>query len=150
MTWHRKETIRSIYDIDDCDLATHFVDQLVDDLRDHSMPTEVRSPDRTIARWRDQIVAWHRARASNGPTEAVDNLVERVAFVIINFCNYRIRALLYAGKPTWNLLATLTPRQNAECRVTSAACHTVAPASKDRERHRCFEDGAGPTTRRVR
>ena len=27
-----------------------------------------------------------------------------------NFANYRIRALLYAGKPNWDLLATITPR----------------------------------------
>ena len=26
-----------------------------------------------------------------------------------NFANYRIRALLYAGKPNWALLDTLTP-----------------------------------------
>ena len=26
-----------------------------------------------------------------------------------NFANYRIRALLYAGKPNWGLLATVTP-----------------------------------------
>ena len=50
---------------------------------------------------------------SNGPTEAVNNLVKRVkrvAFGIRNFRNYRIRALLYAGKPNWALLATVTPR----------------------------------------
>jgi transposase len=108
-----KETIRSIYDIGDCDLASQFVDQLSEDLRDDSMPPEVNSLGRTIARWRDQIVAWHRARVSNGPTEAVNNLVKRVrrvAFGITNFGNYRIRALLYAGKPNWNLLPTLTPR----------------------------------------
>jgi transposase len=113
MTWHAKETIRSIYDIDDCDLASQFVDQLSEDLRDDSLPPEVNSLGRTIARWRDQIVAWHRARVSNGPTEAVNNLVKRVkrvAFGITNFGNYRIRALLYAGKPNWNLLPTLTPR----------------------------------------
>ncbi len=113
MTWHAKETIRSIYDIDDCDLAAEFVDQLTDDLRDDSMPPEVRSLGRTMGRWRDQIVAWHRARVSNGPTEAVNNLVKRikrVAFGIANLRNYRIRALLYAGKPNWDLLPTLTPR----------------------------------------
>jgi transposase len=105
MTWHAKETIRSIYQIDDCDLAGEFIDQLAADLVDGSR--------RTIARWRDQIVAWHRARVSNGPTEAVNNLVKRVkrvAFGITNFRNYRIRALLYAGRPNWDLLATLTPR----------------------------------------
>ncbi len=42
----------------------------------------------------------------------------RVAFGITNFRNYRIRALLYAGKPNWNLRATLTPRQNAECSLS--------------------------------
>ena len=113
MTWHAKETIRSIYHIDDCDLASQFVDQLTDDLQDSSMPLEVRALGRTIARWRDQIVAWHRARVSNGPTEAINNLikrVKRVAFGITNFRNYRIRALLYAGKPNWDLLATLKPR----------------------------------------
>ena len=77
------------------------------------MPEQVRSLGRTIVRWRNQIVAWHRARVSNGPTEAVNNLVKRikrVAFGISNFRNYRIRPSLYAGKPNWDLLATLTPR----------------------------------------
>jgi len=36
--------------------------------------------------------------------------VKRVAFGITNLRNYRIRALLYAGKPNWELLDTLTPR----------------------------------------
>ncbi len=77
------------------------------------MPEEVRSLGRTIRRWQDHIVAWHHARVSNGPTEAVNNLgkrIKRVAFGITNFRNYRIRALLYAGKPNWDLLATITPR----------------------------------------
>jgi transposase len=113
MTWHAKETIRSIYQIDDCDLADEFIGQLATDLVDDTMPVEVQLLGRTIARWRDQIVAWHQARVSNGPTEAVNNLVKRVkrvAFGITNFRNYRIRALLYAGRPNWDLLATITPR----------------------------------------
>ena len=36
--------------------------------------------------------------------------VKRVAFGFRRFRNYRIRALLYAGQPNWNLLATITPR----------------------------------------
>jgi hypothetical protein len=28
----------------------------------------------------------------------------------VNHRNYRIRALLYAGKPNWDLLPTLEPR----------------------------------------
>ncbi len=49
---------------------------------------------------------------TNGPTEALNNLIKRIkraAFGLPNFANYRIRALLYAGKPNWDLLATVTP-----------------------------------------
>jgi hypothetical protein len=74
---------------------------------------EVRQLGRTIVSWRHQIAAWHRAHVSNGPTEAANNLikrVKRVAFGFRRFKHYRIRALLYARKPNWNLLATITPR----------------------------------------
>ncbi len=59
------------------------------------------------------VSAWHRARVTNGPTEAINNLIKRIkriAFGFTNFRNYRIRALLYAGRPNWQLLATITPR----------------------------------------
>ena len=49
---------------------------------------------------------------SNGPTEAVDNLIKRVkraAFGFTSFRNYRIRSLLYAGKPNWDLFRTIKP-----------------------------------------
>ena len=68
---------------------------------------------RTLLRWKDQFAARHRAQVSNGPTEAANNLIKRikrVAFGFTNFRNYRVRVLLYAGKPNWDLLATLTPR----------------------------------------
>ncbi|MBA2336970.1 MAG: ISL3 family transposase [Acidimicrobiia bacterium] len=69
MAWHAKEVIRSIYHIDDPDVAGEFVIQLAADLQDDSCPLEVHSLGRTITRWRYQIVAWHQARVSNGPTE---------------------------------------------------------------------------------
>jgi transposase len=34
--------------------------------------------------------------------------VKRAAFGFTSFRNYRIRSLLYAGKPNWNLLATVS------------------------------------------
>ena len=70
-------------------------------------------PGHTLARWHTQIVNWHHARVSNGPTEAINNLIKRVkraAFGFRRFAHYRIRALLYAGKPNWTLLNSLTPR----------------------------------------
>lgn len=111
--WHAKEVVRSIYDIADPDLAAEFVERLGRDLQDDSCPPEVRRLGRTIVRWRHQIAAWHRGRVTNGPTEATNNLikrVKRVAFGFRRFAHYRIRALLYAGRPNWELLATVTPR----------------------------------------
>jgi transposase len=111
--WHAKEVVRSVYDITDPALADDFVAQLGVDLQDQSCPPEVRSLGRTIVRWRDQIVAWHRAFVSNGPTEAVNNLIKRIkriGFGFRRFAHYRIRVLLYAGKPNWELLPTVTPR----------------------------------------
>jgi transposase len=105
--------VRSIYDHHNHDLALAFVTRLAGDLQDESCPIEVRSLGRSISNWRRAIAAWHRSHVSNGPTEAVNNLikrVKRVAFGITNFRNYRIRALLYAGRPNWQLLDTITPR----------------------------------------
>jgi len=113
MAWHAKEVVRSIYHHHDPGLAVEFVDRLGRDLQDESCPPEVRQLGRTILRWRAQIAAWHQAHVSNGPTEAANNLIKRVkraAFGFTSFTNYRIRSLLYAGKPNWDLLATITPR----------------------------------------
>lgn len=113
LAWHAKEMVRSIYDHDNAKLAVQFVDQLGHDLQDASCPEEVRSLGRTLLRWRDPIAAWHEAHVSNGPTEAANNLIKRVkraAFGFTSFRNYRIRALLYAGKPNWSLLATINPQ----------------------------------------
>ena len=112
LTWHAKEVVRATYDHSDAELAEAWVDEIVRDFADHEMPLEVRRLGRTIKRWRHQIVAWHRSHVSNGPTEAVNNLVKRVkrvAFGMRRFRNYRIRALLYAGRPNWTLLKQLTP-----------------------------------------
>lgn len=111
--WHAKEVVRGLYDHTDPDLAVGFVERLGHDLQDESCPIEVRSLGRTLLRWKHQIAAWHRAHVSNGPTEAANNLikrVKRVAFGFTRFRNYRIRVLLYAGRPNWDLLATITPR----------------------------------------
>ncbi|MDE0377096.1 MAG: ISL3 family transposase [bacterium] len=104
--WHAKETVRAIYDIDSTVTALSYTLQLADDLQDQSCPPEINRLGRTIAHWTPQIVNWHISRVTNGPTEALN---KRTAFGFRNFANYRIRALLYAGKPNWNLLATLTP-----------------------------------------
>ncbi len=110
--WHAKETLRSIYDIDDAEAGAATVAQLAGDLQDPGLPPELNRLGRTIWRWRIQIANWHAAQVTNAATEAANNLIKRVkraAFGFTNFANYRIRALLYAGKPNWALLDTLTP-----------------------------------------
>ena len=113
--WHVKEVVRSIYEHRDQDLALGFVDRLGHDLQDTDLPIEANQLGRTLLRWKHQICAWHASGVSNGPTEAVNNLVKRVkrvAFGIVNHRNYRIRAVLYAGKPNWDLLNTINPAQS--------------------------------------
>ncbi len=110
--WNAKEVVRQIYDHTDPELAAVWVAEMVRDFTDESMPLEVRRLGRTIGKWAAQIVAWHQSHVSNGPTEAINNLVKRVkrtAFGFRRFEHYRIRALLYAGKPNWSLLDQLTP-----------------------------------------
>ena len=110
--WNAKEVVRQIYDHTDPELADAWVDAIGRDFTDFTMPVEVRRLGRTIAKWADQICAWHRSHVSNGPTEAVNNLakrIKRVAFGLVNFRHHRVRCLLYPGKPDWTLLPTLQP-----------------------------------------
>ena len=111
--WQAKEAVRELYSHEDPDLALDWVTELGRDLQDADYPVEARSLGRTLTRWKKEIAAWHQAHVSNGPTEAVNNLIKRVkraAFGFTSFRNYRIRALLYAGKPNWALLPTVRPR----------------------------------------
>ena len=110
--WHAKEAVRELYAHRDPALALAWVDQLSEDMRWRDCPPEVRQLGRTMRRWRTQIAAWHQAQVSNGPTETMNGLskrIKRVAFGLRNFVHWRIRVLLYAGKPDWSKLATVTP-----------------------------------------
>ena len=114
MAWHTKEVVRSIYDIDRARRCRRVRRSARGDLQDESCPPEVRQLGRTLGRWRAQITNWHQARVSNGPTEAMNNLIKRIkriGFGFRSFDNYRIRVLLYAGKPNWDLLANVDPAQ---------------------------------------
>lgn len=54
----------------------------------------------TISAWQDEILAYHTTHRSNGPTEAVNLLIEKVRRIghgFRNFDNYRLRLLLRCG-----------------------------------------------------
>jgi len=105
-----KEAVARFYTIEDPEEATSFLQDIIDTASKKSAPREVRSLARTLRNWFAGITAWHRARVSNGPTEGMNNLikrVKRVAFGFTNFENFRIRALLYAGKPNFRVLDSM-------------------------------------------
>jgi transposase len=109
--WHVKETLRGLHDQPANDAPCQ-LDDLVDSPVEPDMAPELRQLGRTLHTWRHEISAWHRAQVSNGPTEATNNLIKvikRIGFGFRRFRNYRLRVLLYAGQPNWDLLATITP-----------------------------------------
>jgi hypothetical protein len=63
----------------------------------------LEAPDRCVAH-RPRLQWPHRG------SQQLDQRVKRAAFGFTSFRNYRIRTLLYAGNPDWDLLATITPR----------------------------------------
>ena len=99
--------------------------------RRRSAPSEIHQLGRTNAGWRHQIAAWHQAFVTNGPTEAAKNLIKRVGrveFGFRRFADYRIRVLLYAGRPSWDLRATVTPAESEEPHNRQGDCDGVVYA----------------------
>ena len=68
--WNAKKVVRQIYDHTDHQLAVTWVDEIVRDFADGEMPFEVRRLGRTVAKWRHQIVAWHRSHVEVPPRRA--------------------------------------------------------------------------------
>jgi len=108
-----KERLRDFYGTRDPDDARHVLEELTTHCLKRAMPPEVQKLGRTIRDWFAKICNYHLARVSNGPTEALNNLVKRIkriGFGFRNFENYRIRALLYAGRPNWRVLGSIVVR----------------------------------------
>jgi transposase len=101
--WLAKESVRDIYLTDDVDEARFLIDKAIvgcalDDV------DEIQTLGRTLAAWRNEILAHHHTGASNGPTEALNLCVKRVkrcGYGHRNFEHYRLRVLLHTGGVTW-------------------------------------------------
>ena len=105
-----KERLREFYRTRELPKARAMLDELIGHCRRRAMPAELQKLGRTLHTWFDKICNYHLARISNGPTEALNNLIKRIkriGFGFRNFHNYRIRALLYAGKPNWRVLGSI-------------------------------------------
>ena len=104
-----KERLRDFYKLT-TDEARELFDTIISECSKRSMPSELQKLSRSLTNWREEITNWHEARVSNGPTEALNNLIKRVkraGFGFRNFENYRIRILLYAGRPDWRILNSI-------------------------------------------
>ena len=111
---HRvKERVRDFYRTADPAEARQMLEELMGHCLKKAMPPEIQRLGRTIKNWFDKICNHHLARITNGPTESLNNLIKRIkriGFGFRNFRNYRVRALLYAGKPNWRVLGSIVVR----------------------------------------
>jgi transposase len=111
---HRiKERLRDFYRASDPSEARQLLKELERHCFKRAMPPEIQRLGRTIRKWFEKLCNYDLAKVSNGPTEALNNLVKRIkriGFGFRNFENYRIRALLYAGKPNWRVLGSIVVR----------------------------------------
>jgi transposase len=108
-----KERFRDFYRSNDPEQARQLLEELYAHCVKRAMPPEVQRLGRTIKRWFDKLCNYHLAKVTNGPTESINNLIKRikrVGFGFRNFRNYRIRTLLYAGRPNWRVLGSIVVR----------------------------------------
>ena len=93
-------------------------------IQDQSFPPEVNQLGRAVARWYTQIAARRPLPVSTDPPKRSTispERIKRIGFGFRNFTNYRIRALLYAGKPNWDLLTSVTPPEIRRAGLPAAA-----------------------------
>lgn len=100
VTWWLAQDLCALYRRDSPDAARRDLDRLL--ARTTSCPVpEVARLGRTLASWRAELLAyWRTGGASNGPTEAMNLLIEKIRRVghgYHNFTNYRLRPLLHSG-----------------------------------------------------
>ena len=83
-----KERVRDFYRTVDPDEARVMLEELQRLCRRGAMPSDVQELGRTIKHWFDKIANFHLARASNGPTEALNNLIKRIKRIGFGFRNF--------------------------------------------------------------
>ncbi|MGH9896528.1 MAG: ISL3 family transposase, partial [bacterium] len=98
-----KELLRAVYSAQGIEEARERLGEFSAWCREADVP-ELATLVGTIRRWEPQVLAYHTTGMSNGPTEAVNLLIEnirRTGYGMRNFANYRLRLLLRCGI-TWH------------------------------------------------
>ncbi len=110
LAYRVKEALAEFYELPSPTEARRRLEEIVERSISSASSPELQRLGRTLRRWFEKIMAYHQTHLTNGPTEGLNNLlkrVKRVAFGFTNFENFRIRALLYAGKPNWRVLDSI-------------------------------------------
>jgi transposase len=98
--WLARELLSEVYAAPNLETAKRRLIVFFQHAADAEVPELTRLAT-TIDRWRDQVLNYHRTGgASNGPTEAVNLLIEKIRRIghgYRNFANYRRRLLLGCG-----------------------------------------------------
>jgi transposase len=101
--WLIAQDLMAVYQAPDPDTGRRRAEQLIDRALSCPVP-EVARLGRTLRNWRRELLAYFTTDgASNGPTEAVNLLIEttrRTAHGFRNFDNYRLRQILAHGTST--------------------------------------------------
>lgn len=108
-----KELLRDVYRAKDLRAARRALFVFYSHAAEADVP-ELSRLARTIEAWETEVLAYHHQRLSNGPTEAVNLLIEkhrRAAHGYRNFDNYRLRMLLTLGVK-WQTQTTARIRQH--------------------------------------
>ncbi len=103
VAWQCAQQLRAAYRQQDLSEGRRLAEKVLAAF--HSCPIpEVARLGRTLRRWRDAFLAYFTTgRANNGPTEAMNGIIElhrRLARGYRNRDNYRLRMLLAGGGPT--------------------------------------------------
>ncbi|MBW3615136.1 MAG: transposase, partial [Actinobacteria bacterium] len=101
--WTAKELLRAVYAADDVLAARRALVAFYEWCAEVQVP-EVTRLAKTVSAWEHEVLAYHTTGLSNGPTEAVNLLIEKVRRIghgFRNFDNYRLRLLLRCGV-TWH------------------------------------------------
>ncbi len=100
VAWRCAQDLRAAYRDKDTAAGKKQAEKILDSFHTCPIP-EVARLGRTLRRWREAFLAYFTTgRANNGPTEAVNGIIElhrRLARGYRNRTNYRLRMLLAAG-----------------------------------------------------
>jgi len=100
LAWQIAQRLRGCYHTEQLHQGRRQAERLLDTLHTCPIPEAARL-GRTLRSWRSELLAYFDTnRTTNGPTEAMNLLVEKIRRVghgYRNFANYRLRLLLHCG-----------------------------------------------------